>query len=403
MQKIFEGTTVLDFSVTEAGAGAAALMADYGATVIKIESPAGDPCRNLSPKFEGESLIHCWLNRGKKSLVLDIADPTGAAVAKKLMEKADVVVESFMPGFMDSLGLGYSQITASNPGLVYCSVTTFGQQGPYRNKRGNDLMAQALSGIMAITGEAEGPPEKHGVDLGNLAGAQSAYGAISAALCQRLNSGEGQYIDVSTMRILIWLNSAVDRVNAGVYSRREGNHHPALSPFGLFYGNNGQSVIICALNPKIWNSICGLIGHPEYEADPRYSSVSARTANRFEVIKMLETWLKTFDSIEEPMELLSKANVPSCQVYGMREVLVDKHYTHPEVGWLIDAPCPDSLQAKGAKTYRTCGTNVTMSVTSGVIGKAPDLGQHSVQVLREAGISEEAIRALNGRKGGQAA
>ena len=191
----------------------------------------------------------------------------------------------------------------------------------------------------------------------------------------------GEYIDVSTMRILVWLNSAVDRINVNVYTTREGNHHPALSPFGLFYGNNGQSVIICALNPKIWTSICNTIGHPEYVDDPRYCSVSQRTANRFEVVEILETWLKTFDNIQDAIKLLEAGNVPCCQVYGVREVLSDPHYTDPEVAWFIQVPTPTSLQAKGKASYLAHNTNARFSKTPGTVGQAPDLNEHSADFL----------------------
>ena len=186
---------------------------------------------------------------------------------------------------------------------------------------------------------------------------------------------------------LIWLNSAVDRVNVNVYTTREGNHHPALSPFGLFYGNNGQSVIICGLNAKIWSSLCNIIGHPEYIDAPRYSTVSQRTANRFEVVEMLETWLKTFDNIQDAIKLLEAGNVPSCQVYGAREVFSDPHYTDPEVGWLVQAPTPTSLQAKGKATYLTHSTNAKFSKTPGSIKQAPDLGEHAPSLMEQLGLA----------------
>lgn len=381
MKQMLDGIKVLDFTTTVAGAGAGAMMADYGASVLKIESPAGDPLRTMSPMMEGVSLTHCWFNRGKQSLVLDFQRSEDLETARALMEKADVVIEDSCPGTMSNWKLDYETASARNPRLIYCSVTPFGQKGPYSKKAGNDLMVQALSGVMEITGEQDGPPEKHGTPVGDYAASQSAYSSIVAALCWRKKSGMGEYIDVSTMRILVWLNSAVDRINVNVYTTREGNHHPALSPFGLFYGNNGQSVIICALNPKIWTSICNTIGHPEYVDDPRYCSVSQRTANRFEVVEILETWLKTFDNIQDAIKLLEAGNVPCCQVYGVREVLSDPHYTDPEVAWFIQVPTPTSLQAKGKASYLAHNTNARFSKTPGTVGQAPDLNEHSADFL----------------------
>ncbi|OUO13639.1 hypothetical protein B5F94_09930 [Flavonifractor sp. An4] len=388
MKQMLSDIKVLDLTTTVAGAGAAAMLADYGALVVKVEGPDGDPLRKMPPFLEGESLVHCWFNRGKQSVVLDLETERDVAVLGQMMNGADVVVEDFKPGYLAQKGLGYDAVSAANPGLIYCSVTPFGQTGPYRDKEGNDLMSQALSGVMEITGEMDGPPEKHGTPVGDYAASQSAYSAIVAALCLRLKTGEGQAIDVSTMRNLIWLNSAVDRINVNVYTTREGNHHPALSPFGLFYGNNGQSVIICGLNAKIWSSLCHIIGHPEYIDDPRYSTVSQRTANRFEVVEMLETWLKTFDNIQDAIKLLEEGNVPSCQVYGAKEVFSDPHYTDAQVGWLVQAPTPTSLQAKGKATYLTHSTNAKFSKTPGKIGQAPDLGEHDSAVTAQLGLRE---------------
>lgn len=387
MKQMLADIKVLDLTTTVAGAGAAAMLADYGATVVKAEAPGGDPLRKIPPFLEGESLVHCWFNRGKQSVILDLESEEDVATIRNIMTKVDVVVEDCKPGYLAGKGLGYDQVSKDNPGLIYCSVTPFGQTGPYRDKEGNDLMAQALSGVMEITGEMDGPPEKHGTPVGDYAASQSAYSAIVAALCLRFKTGEGQAIDVSTMRNLIWLNSAVDRVNVNVYTTREGNHHPALSPFGLFYGNNGQSVIICGLNAKIWSSLCNIIGHPEYIDDPRYSTVSQRTANRFEVVEMLETWLKTFDNIQDAIKLLEAGNVPSCQVYGAREVFSDPHYTDPEVGWLVQAPTPTSLQAKGKATYLTHSTNAKFSMTPGSIKQAPDLGEHAPSLMEQLGLA----------------
>ena len=387
MKQMLADIKVLDLTTTVAGAGAAAMLADYGATVVKAEAPGGDPLRKIPPFLEGESLVHCWFNRGKQSVILDLESEEDVATIRNIMTKVDVVVEDCKPGYLAGKGLGYDQVSKDNPGLIYCSVTPFGQTGPYRDKEGNDLMAQALSGVMEITGEMDGPPEKHGTPVGDYAASQSAYSAIVAALCLRFKTGEGQAIDVSTMRNLIWLNSAVDRVNVNVYTTREGNHHPALSPFGLFYGNNGQSVIICGLNAKIWSSLCNIIGHPEYIDDPRYSTVSQRTANRFEVVEMLETWLKTFDNIQDAIKLLEAGNVPSCQVYGAREVFSDPHYTDPEVGWLVQAPTPTSLQAKGKATYLTHSTNAKFSKTPGSIKQAPDLGEHAPSLMEQLGLA----------------
>lgn len=394
MKQILEGIRVLDFSTDPAGANTAARMSDFGADIIKIEAPDGDHCRKMGPFKEGVSLLNCWYNRGKRSVIIDLEDPKGIEIAKKLIKDADVIVESFMPGTMERLGLNYEEAVKIAPNVIYCSVTPFGQEGPYRNLKGNDLIVQALSGVMEITGDAEGLPQKHGIEISYEAGSMNAFGAIMAALSNREITGEGQYIDCATLQILVWLNSQVDRVNFGTYARREGNHHPTLSPFGLFYGKGGQSVIITALNPKLWDAICDCMGHPEYKEDERYSTLNARVTNRAQVVEIIEEWLRSFDDIQNALDMLNAVGVPSCQVYNVQDVLSDEHYTYPELRWFVQAETPTSLQEKGINTYLTHGPNAIFSNTPGQIRKAPDLGENSYEILEQCGLSRSEAEKL---------
>ena len=394
MQQMLENVKVLDFSVTVAGSQAAGMLADFGADVIKIEKPdGGDPCRELSPFMKGVSLMHCFYNRGKQSVTLDLNNEKHREIVRKMAAEADVILESFQPGAMKAWGLDYAAVAGINPRVIYCSVTPFGQNGPYAQKQGNDLICQALSGIMSITGDPNSVPLKHGTPVSDLAGAENAYALIVGALAERLNSGKGQYIDVATMRMCIVLNSAIDQVNFNSYRNREGNHHPTLSPFGLFMGNGG-GVIITALNAKLWNSLCNAIGKPELEEDPRFSTLASRVENRQLVAGVIEDWLKTFDNLQDAIDLIDKAGIPCCQVYTAKDVVTDPHYTSPEVGWFTYVEAPESLKKQGVQKLFTHNTNAKFYQNPGEVKQAPDLGEHNIQVLKRYGMNEEEIKQL---------
>lgn len=374
MKRILEGVKVLDLTTTIAGALAGAMMADHGAAVIKIEDPIkGDPCRRLEPIKEGVSLMHCWVNRGKRSVLIPLEDANGADLIRSMMEQADVVIESYTPGYMKEQGLSYEDIKEFCPELIYCSVTPFGQTGPYSKKPATELIMQAMSGVMSITGYVDGAPMCHGIPLAEYAGAQTAYAAIMTALCSKQITGQGQYVDVPVTQAAMWMNSAIDRANIQVYSTREGNHHATLSPYGLFSGSNGQSAVICALNPKIWTSICELIGKPELGDAPDFNTVAQRVINRYQVIDVIEEWLKSFEDIREAIALMEQRGIPCCQVASTKDILSDSHMK--QCGWLIDVPAPDSLRAKGVETYLAVNGCAVYSETPHIIGKAPDLGQ----------------------------
>ena len=394
MKQMVDGIKVLDFSITPGANGATALMTDQGATVIKIEAPeTGDPIRKESPFVDGVSLKNCWYNRGKKSVTIDLDDVEGVSVVKKMAADADVIVESFSPGFMDEIGLGYDEINIMNPKIIYCSVTPFGQKGSYCNKPGNDLIVQAMSGIMEITGDADGPPMKHGFPFSDLTSANAAYSSIIAALCNREFTSEGQYIDVPALSTLIWINSAVDRGNVNQFSRREGNHHMSLAPYGLFRGKNGQSVIIAAINVKTWMSVCEALGRPDLVDDERFNTVNARTNNRLELVSIIEEWLNKFDDIKDAASLLEQAGAPSTKVHNVKDILTDPH--NNEVGWFVKAETSDDITSM--KEYLSNGTNAEYSKVPGTIKKAPTLGQNNYEILMEYGLTKKQIDSFENK------
>lgn len=386
-QQMLAGIKVLDFSTDMAGALAGALLADYGADVVKIERPGGgDPLRAVGPFAHGVSLTHAWFNRGKKSVIVDLETPQGVALVKTMYGTTDIVIENFTPGVMDDLGIGYQAASAIKPDVIYCAITYFGQNGIYSRRPANDLVAQAFSGLMHITGDADGQPMKHGIPVADEAGGLNGFASIVTALASREFSGEGQFIDVANTQILIWMNSLIDRQNFEGFPRREGNHHQSLSPYGMFTGNNGQSVVICGLNAKIWDSLCTIMDRADLKSDPEFNILANRTRNRQKVVASVEEWLRSFPDIQQAVDKMQAAGVPCGLVSTVQDVLVDPHVNHPDVQWLIQVESPDSLKAKGMPTYLGHTTSATFSGVPGKVGKAPDYGQHTEEVLGRYGV-----------------
>ena len=229
MKNLFDGLRVVDFTSNAAGPVSTTYLADFGAEIIKVEKPvAGDDTRHFPPDLHGTGLVFFWLNRGKKSLVLDMADPEGKEIALKLIAEADIVVESFKPGTMEKFGLGYEDLRKVNPAIIMCSVSAFGQTGPYSHKPGYDVVAQALSGIMDLTGDPSGSPTRSGVVLADYTTGIYAYSAIVSALYHRERTGIGQHVDISLLDCMTSFNSYLDVAAIGGKPTRTGNHHPLL-------------------------------------------------------------------------------------------------------------------------------------------------------------------------------
>ncbi|NPV91900.1 MAG: CoA transferase [Firmicutes bacterium] len=394
MKDMLEGLKVLDLGNNVAGPLAAAMLADYGADVIHVEKPIlGDDARAYPPKVDGVSLAYCWLNRGKKSVVLDMKDPAAIDIIKKIAADVDVVVESSRPGVMARLGLDYQAIKQVKPDIVYCSVSAFGQTGPYAKKAGYDVIAQAFSGFMNLTGYPDGPPMKSNVAIGDIVGAINAFGSIMAALYYRQMTGIGQNIDVSLARGLLFANTPFDRLNIGVSEKRTGNHDPALNPYGVYEGSNGQSVVIAAISANLWEKLCKIMGREDMIDDPRFCENSLRAKNRHEVIPVIEDWLKKFEKIEDAIALLDKAGVPNIKVYSHDDIAKDPHAL--ECGWLVEAPVQNGITS--IDKYLTRNVAATFSETPGTIKKAAALGEDNYEVLTKYGLTREQIDELQAK------
>ena len=396
MEAMLKELTVLDFTNNIAGPCAGVLLADQGANVIHVEKPVwGDDCRHFAPVIDGVGTTHIGVNHTKKSLVLDLKDPVAIELVRKAITKTDVVIESSRPGVMDRLALGYEELKKINPRLIYCSISAFGQEGPYAGKAGYDVIAQAFSGFMYYTGEPNGKPTKITSAIGDFSTAINAFGSIMTALYYRERSGLGQHVDVSLARTLTWMNASFDHLYTGVQRRRTGNHDSSLCPYGIFERGDGEYIVIGAVNVNLWRKLCAVMGREELMDDPRYMTNDARVENHREVIEIIEGWLKTLPSVYAAAALLDEAGIPNCKLYTMDDILND-----PQVqdrNWLCDIPACEGMTS--LQSRKTPVGLADFSEGELCVGRAPTLGEHSVQILQEWGLTEEEAIGLEAKWG----
>jgi CoA:oxalate CoA-transferase len=377
MVHVFEGIRVLDLSNNIAGPFATAMLADFGAEVIKVEKPIyGDDSRAWPVQIGGGGSLFIQANRGKKSIVLDFKKESDMVILRKLIKKTDVLVESFKPGVMSTLHLTYDDLCKLNPSIIMCSISAFGQTGPYRNRPGYDLIAQAMSGVMDITGNPDGPPMRLGPAVADNTTAYHAFGAISAALFHRSRTGEGQFIDVSLLECMTMQIDTFEVASAGQYVTRNGNHHSVLTPYGIF-GKKSGSMMLAALNPKLWNILTSLMGRPELANDPKYITVAERNKNQKELIPIIDDWVDSFGDLNRLEELLIKNDIPCAKVRTVEDLIDDPHLNYR--GTLAEV---DVNFSKTMPKLKIRGTAIKFSKTPGKPGSAPALGQHQKEILR---------------------
>lgn len=313
-----ENLLVLDFSRVLAGPLATMLLADHGATVVKVERPgAGDDTRAWGPPHDaaGTATYFLSVNRNKRSLALDLRDPADLALARELAARADVVVENFRPGVMERLGLDHATLSAANPGLVYTTITGFGSSGEGAALPGYDLLVQAVGGLMSVTGPADGDPQKAGVALVDVICGLFAATGILAALRHRSVTGEGQRVEVDLLSSLLaaLVNQASAYTAGGVVPGRMGNAHPSIAPYELFTAGEGTRLVLAVGNDRQFARLCELIGAPELAADARFATNSARVAARAELRALLERQLAAAPASVWAESLLA-AGVPAGEV-----------------------------------------------------------------------------------------
>ena len=394
MKTPLEDIRVLDLSHALAGPYCSTMLADYGAQVIKIETPgSGDMSRAWgAPMAGGETAYFVSLHRNKRGMVLDLKHPEGRETFLRMAEKADVVLENFRIGVLKRLGLGYDVVKARNPGIVYCSISGFGQDGPYRDRAALDLIVQAESGLISVTGEAGGSGARCGTSIADMAAGMNAAYGIMLALRVKEKTGAGQFVDISMLEGQLSLLSTMigNYLSDGVVPRPMGTAYKALLPYQTFRTKT-RDLALAVGSEKLWRQFCPLIGMPGLATDPRYNSNNQRDINRDGLIAELQRVFLT-RSYEEWEALFVKHGMPVGAINDLAEVV-----NHPQVkarGVFVETDHPV------AGKVPVVGPAIRLSDTPGSVRTpSPTLGQHTDEILRDVlGLSGETITAM--RKAG---
>ncbi len=377
------GVQVVEFCEIAAGPYCGMLLADQGADVIKVEKPTGDAMRTWppvsGPDDDGFSENFASINRGKRSITLDMKTDDGLAAAKALIARADVVVENYRPGVMDKLGIGYDAMSQANPGVTYCSISAFGQEGPRSTEGGFDLTMQAMAGVMSVTGEPGGAPVKCGVPLCDfVAGLYGAFG-ISSALREREHTGRGQHIDVSMLGTTLAIGAlqTSEFFGTGADPRKLGSAHPRNAPYQAFRSADGHFGM-AAGNNSLWERVCEVVGLPDLTSDDRYLTPVLRAANQDTLRETLEQVFVTKPS-SHWLDAFAEAGVPSSPINSYSDALADPQVEH--MGWVQPLTLPNGVETE------TFGPAVRINgETLPIVSAPPGLGEHTAEVLAELGL-----------------
>ena len=384
-----EGITVIDCSQILAGPFCSMLLADHGARVIKVEKPnGGDDVRGWGPPFIGDdSSAFVQLNRNKESISLDIKEEEGKKILKKLIKKADVLIENSRVGTMEKLGFGYEDVKKINSKIIYCSITGFGTDGPYAKRGGFDLIAQGMSGLMSITGHPDSPPVKVGVPIADLNTGMFAMQGILSAYIHRLKNNEGQNLEVSLLESALAYTMYESSIyfTTGKISSPDGSAHRLTAPYQAFKTKDGY-INIGAANQSNWERLLGVLNLENLKDDPEFIDSKSRQINRKKLENILEVIFITKSS-KEWIDILIKNSIPSGPIYNMKEVWDDEQVKSRNMDVRIDHP--------KQKNSRNIGVAVKLGKTPGKIkSPAPLYGEHSKKILKELGYSEEKISDL---------
>jgi crotonobetainyl-CoA:carnitine CoA-transferase CaiB-like acyl-CoA transferase len=377
------GVKVVEFCQVLAGPYCGMLLADMGAEVIKVEPPDGDGMRQWPPISEGYSENFASINRNKRSVVLDLKNPEHKAAARRLVLSADIVLENNRPGVMDRLGLGYESFRAEKPGLIYCSISAFGQTGPRAGEGGFDVTVQAASGIMSVTGEPDGAPVKAGVPMSDVGTGLYAAFAVASMLRRVAGGGEGAHIDMSMLGASLGMAAlqTSEYFGTGRDPRKLGSAHPRNAPYQAFRAADGYFVV-AAGNNKLWESVTQVVGRSDLLADPRFKSTLLRAEHQGVLKDLLEVefarqpvdhWITAFDA----------AGVPHGRINSYSQALADPQVEH--MGWVQDLVLPSGVHTK------TFGSPIRVSGQSiKVRHPPPALGADTEAVLAGLSLPEAA-------------
>lgn len=389
MEQALNGMKVVDLSQVLAGPYCTMVLADMGADVIKVEKfPNGDDTRSMGPYINEESYMYMMVNRNKRGICLNLKTDKGLEVLYKLIKEADVFIENYRPGVTKKLGIDYDTLKALNPALIYCSISGYGQTGPYKDKGGYDIMAQGLSGLIDMTGEKDGKPVKVGIAIHDIAAAQTAIQSILSAYIYRLKKGTGQYIDVSLVDSgLAWtVWEAAAYFGKGEVPQRNGTAHRVSAPYQGFKTQDGF-ILIGAGNQKLWEKFCLQVVHkPQWLTDERFLTNSIRATNASQLELEIEKVLSKHPS-SYWLDLLDTSGVPSGPIYSYDQTLNDEHILSREM--IVDYEHPV------AGSMKTLGFPAKFSETPGQFRTpAPLLGQHNKEILTELGYNEQETQSL---------
>ncbi len=367
MEAALSDVVVIDLSRVLAGPYCTMMLGDMGATVIKIEQPGkGDDTRHFGPPYvAGESAYYLGLNRNKRSITLDFNNPEHKKRLFELVSKTTVLVENFRPGMLERQGLGYETLRAMNPGLIYCSISGYGHDGPYAMRPGYDFVAQAESGIMSVTGEVEGDPQRVGSPVADVSAGLYACMSILAALHVREKTGKGQHIDISLLEAAVSLLSNVSSnfLISGEEAQRYGNGHPNIVPYQAFRTQDGYIVVSCG-NDRLYQTFCRLLGREDLATDPRFATNPQRVRNREELVPILQELFLQRET-GDWLTALRAAGIPCGPINTVSQVFSDPHLQARGFIWECEHPT--------AGTIKLSGSPIRLSETPTRLYKAPPL------------------------------
>lgn len=375
-----ENLTVLDLTRVLAGPFCTMMLADMGAKVIKIEVPdGGDDTRNYPPfrrnvDGEKESLYFANINRNKKGITLNLKAPEGQALFKKMVKRADIVVENYRPGVMDKLGLGYDVLREINPRIIYGAVSGFGNDGPYRLRPGYDILGQAMGGLMAITGSPGGPPTRAGSAMGDMLGGLHLAIGLLAAVNARTITGRGQRVDISLMDSVIAAteNTAIKYLESGQIPPRMGSRYAAVSPYDAFQVKDGKIIIACG-NQKLYEKLCAeILEKPDMITDPRFTDMEGRLKHQDDIQAVIEETLKDY-TMKDAVDLLLSRGIPAGPIYDISQILADPQVRARQMFVDMDHP------KLGKITVNGCAIKL-METRPSVRTPAPELGQDNREI-----------------------
>lgn len=390
MKEALEGVRIVDLSGYLAGPFCTMILADMGAEVIKVEEPSkGDGSRRWGPPFiKGESVYFMSVNRNKKSITLNLKEKVGIQILKKLVRRADVFVENYRAGTTRGLGIDYGRLARVNPKLVYCSISGYGQEGPLSDRPAYDLTAQAMGGVMDLTGYEDGPPAKVGIAIGDLAAGLFAAIGILAALRARTLSKKGQFIDISLLdsQIALLTFQAGNFLNTGEVPRRLGTAHPNIAPYQAFVAGDGSYFVIAVGNDNLWVSFCRALGLTQLVTDKRFATNPDRVTNKEELARLLT---KHFSSKPAAhwLRLIEGVGVPCAPINTLKDVFSNEQTLYREMIREIQHP--------KAGRVKVAGPAIRMSMTNPRLSRYPPmLGEHTSELLRELGYSASKVREM---------